>query len=123
AFGTLSSYLIDEILPQAPQSDAAGIERYRLASRHFLGAEVDFAETYAWGLEEGARIDAMMQETAQAIKPGASVKEAIAVLDADPAYQLHGTDALREWMQGKADEVIADLADHHFDIPEPLREI
>ncbi|WP_256840898.1 DUF885 domain-containing protein [Ornithinimicrobium cryptoxanthini] len=123
AFGTLGSYLTDEILPQAPESDAAGVERYRLASRHFLGAEVDFAETYAWGLEEVARIDAMMQETAQAIRPGASVKEAIAVLDADPVYQLHGTDALRAWMQGKADEVIADLADHHFDIPEPLREI
>ncbi|WP_228266622.1 DUF885 domain-containing protein [Ornithinimicrobium ciconiae] len=123
AFGTLENYLTEEILPQAPESDAAGVERYRLASRSFLGAEIDLAETYAWGLEEVARIDAMMLETAQAIKEGSTVKEAIAVLDADPTYILQGTDALREWMQEKADAVVADLADRHFDIPEPVRAI
>lgn len=123
AFGTLGRFLTEEILPQAPESDAAGVERYRLASRSFLGAEIDLAETYAWGLEEVARIDAMMLETAQAIKPGATVKEAIEVLDADPAYQIQGTDALREWMQVKADEVVTNLADSHFDIPEPVRRI
>ncbi|HEX8780653.1 MAG TPA: DUF885 domain-containing protein, partial [Nocardioides sp.] len=53
----------------------------------------------------------------------ASVKEAVAILDEDPAYQLDGTDALREWMQGKADEAVANLADTHFDIPEPIRTI
>ena len=36
---------------------------------------------------------------------------------------LHGTDALRDWMQERADEVIADLADTHFDIPGPVRTI
>nr|WP_281497306.1 DUF885 domain-containing protein [Ornithinimicrobium sp. F0845] len=123
AFGTLGRYLTEEILPQAPESDASGVERYRLASRQFLGAEIDLAETYAWGLEEVARIDALMLETAQAIRAGSTVKEAIEVLDADPAYQLNGTDALREWMQEKADEVVRDLADSHFDIPEPVRRI
>jgi len=123
AFGRLGTYLTEEILPQAPESDAAGVERYRIASRQFLGAQIDLAETYAWGLEEVARIDALMLETAQAIKPGSTVKEAIAVLDADPAYQLKGTDALREWMQGKADEAVANLADTHFDVPEPVRTI
>ncbi|NLJ54518.1 MAG: DUF885 domain-containing protein, partial [Intrasporangiaceae bacterium] len=88
-----------------------------------LGATIDLEETYAWGQEELARIVAEMEATAQRIKPGASVKEAIAVLDADPRYQLHGTDALRAWMQGKADQVIAEFADVHFDIPEPVRRI
>ena len=45
------------------------------------------------------------------------------MLDADPAYQLHGTDALKAWMQERADEAIAELADVHFDIPEPVRTI
>lgn len=123
AFGALADFLTGELLDQAPESDAAGLDRYRLASRSFLGAEVDLAETYAWGLEEVARIDALMLETAQQIQPGATVKEAIAVLDEDPRYHLHGTDALREWMQTKADEVVAALADTHFDVPEPVRQI
>ena len=63
-----------------------------------------------------------MEAVAEQIKPGSSVKEAIAALDADPAYQLHGTDELKAWMQTKADEAIAKLA-AHFDIPDPVRTI
>lgn len=123
AYGELAQVLTGELLEQAPVSDAAGIERYRLASRNFLGAEVDLAETYAWGQQELARITAMMAQTAEQIRPGASVKEAVQILDADPAYQLHGTEELREWMQVTADEAVANLADVHFDVPEPVRTI
>jgi uncharacterized protein (DUF885 family) len=123
AYGKLGRFLAEELLPKAPESDAAGVERYQLASRSFLGATIDLAETYAWGQEEVARIDAMMRETAGRIRPGASVKEAVAVLDEDPRYQLHGTDALRAWMQQAADTAVAELADVHFDIPEPVHRI
>ena len=75
------------------------------------------------GPEELARIVAEMEATAQRIVPGGSVPDAIAALDADPAYRLHGTDALQAWMQERADEVIAEFADVHFDIPEPVRRI
>jgi uncharacterized protein (DUF885 family) len=111
------------LLDRAPEPDACGIERYQLASRSFLGATVDLAETYAWGQEELARITADMAATADRIKPGADLAEAIATLDADPAYQLHGTDALQAWMQERADEAIAMLDGAHFDIPEPVRTI
>lgn len=107
---------------RAPEADACGRERYALHSRAFLGARIDLEETYAWGQEELARITAEMTAVAERIQPGASVKEAVAALDADPRYQLHGTDALREWMQGKADEAI-ELLDGHLDIPEPVRTI
>jgi len=123
AYSDLGEMLRERILPFAPEADAVGRERYALHSRSFLGATIDLEETYAWGQEELARIVAEMEATAERIKPGASVKEAIAVLDADPRYQLHGTDALRAWMQGKADQVIAEFADVHFDIPEPVRRI
>lgn len=123
AYGSLGQMLTGELLERAPSSDAAGMERYQLESRDYLGATVDLEETYAWGQEELARITAMMRETADVIKPGASVKEAVAALDADERYQLEGTDALREWMQVKADEAVAALADTHFDIPEPVRRI
>jgi len=123
AYARLGRILLDEILPQAPEADACGRERYQLLSRSFLGATVDLEETYQWGQQELARITAEMEAVAQQIKPGASVKEAIDILDADPGYQLNGTDELKAWMQGKADEVITNLADTHFDIPGPVRTI
>jgi uncharacterized protein (DUF885 family) len=123
AYLRIGDYLREELLPQAPEADACGRERYQLMSRAFLGATVDLEETYQWGQEELARITAEMQEVAERIKPGATIKEAIGILDADPGYQLHGTDELRAWMQGKADEVITNLADSQFDIPEPVRTI
>jgi len=76
-----------------------------------------------WGQEELARITAEMAAVAEQIASGSDIKEAIAILDADPGYQLHGTDELKAWMQGKADEVISNLAGTHFDIPEPVRTI
>ena len=123
AYAGVGDWLRDALLGRAPQADACGRERYALLSRAFLGAEVDLEETYRWGQEEVERITAQMQAVAEQVKPGSSVREAIAVLDADPAYQLHGTDALKAWMQEKADEAIAELADTHFDIPDPVRTI
>lgn len=123
AYANAAQRLTTDLLPHAPETDAVGRERYQLASRFFLGATVDLEETYAWGQEELARITAEMEAVADRIRPGSSVKEAIAALDADPAYQLHGNEALREWMQAKADEAIAELDGTHFDIPEPVRTI
>ncbi|MGD8199771.1 DUF885 domain-containing protein [Ornithinimicrobium sp. W1679] len=122
AFGALATFL-DELAPQAPESDACGRELYSLRSRSFLGAVIDLEETYVWGQEELARITRMMEETAEQIRPGATVKEAVQILDDDPAYQLEGTEALRGWMQVKADEAVANLADSHFDVPGPVRRI
>ena len=123
AYRRLAADLRSDLLDRAPESDAVGRERYQLASRSFLGTTVDLEETYAWGLEELARITADMQATAQRIRPGASVTEAIHHLDGDPAYRLHGTDALQAWMQERADEVITAMSGTHFDIPEQVRTI
>lgn len=123
AYAKAGDRLRADVLPHAPEADGCGREIYPLYSRTFLGASVDLEETYAWGQEELARIGAEMAETAERVKPGASVKEALAALDADPAYQLQGTDALREWMQAKADEAISELAGTHFDVPDPVRTI
>jgi len=123
AYTRMHDFLSNELLPQAPEADACGRERYQLLSRLFLGATIDLEETYEWGQQELARITSEMKAVADQIAPDAGVKEAIAILDADPGYQLHGTDELRAWMQGKADEVISNLAGTHFDIPEPVRTI
>ncbi|MEZ0448750.1 DUF885 domain-containing protein [Cellulomonas sp. ICMP 17802] len=122
AYATLAAFLSDELAPQAPQQDAAGRERYALWSRAFLGATVDLDETYRWGLEELARVVAEQEAVAAQIAgPGATVADAVALLDQDPARTLHGTDALQAWMQETSDAAIDALDGVHFDIPVPVR--
>jgi uncharacterized protein (DUF885 family) len=117
----LADFLAEELMPLAVDSDPVGRDKYQLFSREFLGATVDLEETYSWGIEELARIDQLMSDTANRIKPGASVPAAIAQLDADPARKLAGTAALQAWMQDTSDQAVQALADTHFDIPGPIR--
>ncbi|MGV8977667.1 MAG: DUF885 domain-containing protein [Cellulomonas sp.] len=122
AYTTLAAFLRDELAPQAPKADAAGRDRYALWSRYFLGATVDLEETYQWGLEELARVvDEQEQVAAQIAGPGATVDEAVAMLDADPSLTLHGTAELRAWMQETSDAAISTLNGTHFDIPVPVQ--
>ncbi|MGH8793614.1 MAG: DUF885 domain-containing protein, partial [Stackebrandtia sp.] len=123
AIAEFAVYLRDELAPAAPEADAVGRERYARASRYFLGAAVDLEETYRWGWEELRRIEDEMAAVAGQIKPGASVDEAVAILDADPRRNLADAAQFRDWMQALADETVADMAAKHFDIPEPVRRI
>lgn len=116
-------FLSDEMAPQGRATEAVGREHYALASQAFLGARIDLEETYAWGWAELARIAADMTTTADRILPGASLAEAVAHLDADPARRIEGREAFRDWMQQLADRTVTELADVHFDIPEPVRRI
>ncbi len=123
AYEEFATYLADEVAPRALEHDPVGRDRYSIASRYFLGAAVDLDETYAWGLEELNRIEAEMAEVADQILPGGTVDEAIAALEADPARRIHGTDALREWMQDLSDRTVEAMNGVHFDIPEPIRRL
>lgn len=124
AFADVARFLSTEVAPEAPEADGVGRERYALWSRYFLGATVDLDETYEWGREELARIVAEMDATAEEIYgPGVSASEAAERLNADPSRQIHGTEALREWMQATADHAIASLDGTHFDIPGPVKTI
>ncbi|MFC5587283.1 DUF885 family protein [Nitratireductor kimnyeongensis] len=107
AFDAAANRLASHLAPRAADRDGVGRERYLLASRQFLGTTIDVDETYAWGQEEVARLDAQMAEVADRIVPGASVGQAQDALDADPRYQIHGVDALARWMQERADEASA----------------
>lgn len=111
-----------EFGPLATEQDGVGIERYRLCSQGFLGTQVDLQETYRWGLSEVQRILELEQATAERIRPGASVREAVELLDADERYRLHGTEELQRWMQQRADAAVEAMG-AHFDIPEPVRRI
>lgn len=121
AHAQFAEFLRSELRPAANPAEAVGRDFYQLMSRRFLGATVDLDETYEWGIEELARMRAEQEAIADEILPGASVHEAIAHLDADPSRKLHGTDALKAWMQQKSDAAIEELGRTHFDIAEPIR--
>ena len=116
-------FLETELLPLARGRDAAGRERYELASRSFLGAEIDLDEAYAWGWAEVMRIEAEMRQVAGKIVAGGSIAEAVAALDADQERRIKGRAAMRAWMQEVADAAVAELDGTHFDIPPPARRI
>ena len=123
AYQHLTEFLISELEPAASETDAVGRELYSLHSRAFLGATIDLDETYEWGIDELARMTAEQVATAHEIKPGASIDEAIGILDADPAAKLHGTDELQRWMQQLSDTAVEELSRSHFDIPDEIKRL
>ncbi len=124
AYGQLADWLERELLPLAPAADGVGRERYERFSRLFVGATIDLDETYEWGLDQLAQIDAEQRRIAREIfGTDLPAKEALNRLNADPKLTLHGREALREWMQATADQAIKDLNGTEFDIPEPLQRI
>ncbi|MFT4030171.1 MAG: DUF885 domain-containing protein [Protaetiibacter sp.] len=121
AYRVLAEFLGSELLPAATERDAVGRELYALRSRHFLGAEIDLDETYEWGIDELERMIEEQTRIAQEILPGATIEEVVAELEHDASRKLHGTDALKAWMQELSDRVVDELGRTHFDIPEPVR--
>ena len=123
AYADFGRFLGEQLWPRGRDRDGVGRERYLPESRSFLGTEIDVDETYAWGWHELDRIEEEMARVADQIRPGAGVDEAVAVLDNDPARTIQGRDNFRAWMQDLADATIAEMADAHFDIPEPVQRI
>lgn len=123
AYEKLAEFFENELAPAATEVDAVGRELYALNSRRFLGAKIDLDETYEWGIEELERMVAEQTAIANEIKPGATVEEAVALLDADPARTLHGTEELQKWMQKLSDAAVEELSKSHFDIPDPVKKL
>jgi uncharacterized protein (DUF885 family) len=117
----LARYLREDYAPRATEVDGVGADRYAVAARLNLGADIDLKEAYEWGWAELRRIEAEMAAEADAISPGASVEEATAILN-ESAY-VTGEDAYLAWLQDRHDWAIEQLDGVHFDIPAPLRRI
>lgn len=123
SYADFAEFLRSAYLPRARQSDAVGAERYALGSRSYNGIELDLAETYDWGWEQLRWVRSEMRQAANAIKPGATIREAVELLESDPPRAIHDVDEFREWMQSLQDATIADMDGTHFDIPEPVKRI
>ena len=98
-----------------------GIDRYRIEAKRFLGTDLDFAETYAWGWEEVARLRRAMEEVATEIVPGGSIDDALEVLKTDPARSAATPDDLVAFLAARTDEALERLAGTHFDVPDQIR--
>ncbi|MDS1269075.1 DUF885 domain-containing protein [Lipingzhangella sp. LS1_29] len=114
-------YLREDYAPRAATADGVGPERYAVASRMYLGADIDAREAYAWGWAELERIEAEMAAEADRVRPGATVDEATAILDA--TEYVEGSAAYHDWLRSWHDWAIRTLDGTHFDIADPLRTI
>jgi uncharacterized protein (DUF885 family) len=132
AYTELADWMEATLLPRATERDAVGRDVYAVHTREYLGTVVDVDETYAWGLEELARVERRMAEVARRVAPDApsgddpaseqaAIAAGIAALDADPARSIDTAEAFRDWMQEVSDRAVEELGATHFDIPEPVR--
>jgi uncharacterized protein (DUF885 family) len=129
AYLELAAWLDSDLGPRARQDDAVGRDLYAVLSAGFLGTRVDLDETYAWGLDELARIEDRMAGLAARLAPdvvgdvATRISAGIEALDADPRRSLDGAEAFRDWMQDLSDRAVEALAGRHFDIPGPIRDL
>jgi uncharacterized protein (DUF885 family) len=123
AYLDFTIYLEEEYAPRAQEQDGVGRERYQLYCRQFNGLELDLDQTYSFGWEELARIEAEMEAVADRIVPGGGVADAAQLLDTDPGRAIEGADNFRAWNQEFLDRTMADLAGTHFDIPAPVLQV
>jgi uncharacterized protein (DUF885 family) len=121
ALAETARWLREQYAPRAAEADAVGPDRYAIAARLLLGADIDPLEAYDWAWDELRRLEREMAVEADRVLPGGGVTEAIAHLNESDV--LVGIDAYRDWLQQRHDEAISKLHGVHFDIPEPLRRV
>ena len=123
SFAGFATFLRDEYLSAATDQDGVGKERYALAARSYNGIDLDLEETYRWGWEQTKWVRSEMEKTAGKIKPGASVAEAVELLETDPTRAIDGVDEFKQWMQDLQNATIEDFDGKHFDLDPRVREI
>jgi uncharacterized protein (DUF885 family) len=121
AYAGFAAYLRDHYARRAATADGVGPERYAIATRLSLGADIDPLDAYEWGWAELERIQVELRAEADKVQSGASVDEAAEILD-ETEY-VTGTDAYRGWLQERHDQAISELNGRYFDIPEALRRV
>lgn len=123
AYGELVGYLRSTYLPSAREEDAVGPDLYERKARHFLGADLDAEDTYAWGWSEVARLRSEMAHIAPEIVADAGMTEVIEFLSTDPGRASKDRDEFVAVMTARLEEAVEDLDGSVFDIPEPVRKV
>ena len=123
AFANFGTFLADDHINATPDRDGVGRERYELKARSYLGAQIDFEETYAWGWEQVRWAESEMAITSEKILPGGNFLDAKKLLDEDPERSIEGVEAFKVWMQELQDRTIEELDGTHFDIADPVKTV
>ncbi len=121
AYRGLADYLETAYRPDAVEEDAVGEERYRFAARRYLMADIDFAETYAWGWQEIRRLRAEMEALAEAVVPGAGLEAVMQLLQTDPGRMAPTPEAFIARMAELQTDAVARLEGVHFDVPAEIK--
>ncbi len=103
SFRDTSVWLADVYAFDADPEDAVGEDRYRRAAAAFNGLDLDLDDTFAWGWDEIDRLTREMRSEVDSLAPGLPLPAVREFLDGDPAYQIHGTEALTEHLRGLTD--------------------
>ncbi|SNS32217.1 Uncharacterized conserved protein, DUF885 familyt [Streptosporangium subroseum] len=119
AYADAARYLREEYAPRATEVDAVGPERYAVAARISLGADIDLREAYEWGWAELERIGAETAAEVERIRPGATIEEATEILN--DTQSVDSVEEYQAWLQQRHDWAIKQLHGTHFDIPLPLQ--
>lgn len=123
ACGRFAQWLRSELAPAAPESDAAGEERYRTGVDQFLGKELDLAETYDWGWSEVRRLMADMDATAAEVDPSLGLAEVIELLETDAARCAGSREEFVAFVSAIQDQAITQLDGTHFDLTRDMKRI
>jgi uncharacterized protein (DUF885 family) len=124
AFAAFADWLDTTYRRDATAVDAVGEDRYRSASRQFLGTTIDLAETYEWGWSEVDLIRARMETLATTITPDGSLAAALQSLNNDENWGIapdHATFVAE--MQQRLDVALERLDGSYFDVPDTIRSV
>lgn len=122
AFGSFASYLEESYLPSTEERDPVGRDRYARAIRSFLGTEIDFEDTYAWGWGEVERIWEEMSGIARDFDGGMDLDSLITLLNEDHRYAAPPNEFV-QLMQERQDTALQDLDGRQFDIPPEVHRV
>ncbi len=123
SYAILGTYLQDEYLADAAESDAVGPDRYKTASYSFLLTHLDFEETYRWGWDEVISLRNRMVEVAKRIDPALSFEEVVELLETDPRFVAQSPEEFLEIMKATQADALEKLSGTHFDVPSQIEHV
>ncbi|MBU1492726.1 MAG: DUF885 domain-containing protein [Actinobacteria bacterium] len=122
-FASLADYFEQQYLPDAPERDAVGRDRYVAFARRYLGTSIDPIRTYEWGWSEVGRLRAAMIGVAEQIVPGASLAEVLDLLATDADRAAGSPEEFRRLMAERQQIALDELDGSQFDVPDPIKAI